>query len=301
MNNKTLGKLIIRTTFFYDLDPLQKKRIIKILKNNKKTVGFIGDGINDALALREADVGISVKNGTQIAKETADLVLLKNDLEVVKEAVSEGRKAFINILKYTKITLSSQLGDILSLIIVSIFPRITPGIPILPVQMLFKNLIYDFGQIFVSWDNVDSQQVKRPVNWDEKKIIPFALITGFVSPCFDTIFFFLIKGKVGDEKTFQTSWFIFCIIMQTLAFHIMRTEKIPFVQSQASKLLLILSASIIFVSFLLPINRQTRNLLQLSEGLDVRITTYILVLNYGYCFVLQFVKKIYIKNFKVWL
>ena len=224
------------TPVFARLNPQQKVRVIQALHRDGHVVGFLGDGINDGPALRAADVGISVDTAVDIAKESADIILLEKSLMVLEEGVLEGRKVFGNILKYIKMTASSNFGNMFSMIGASAF---LPFLPMLPVQILLNNLLYDFSQTAVASDEVDPEYLVQPRQWDLKGITRFMLYIGPISSIFDYItfavlWFVLGANSVEHQKLFQTGWFVESLLSQTLIVHIIRTGRIPFVQSWAS-------------------------------------------------------------------
>ena len=248
-----------RTTIFAKLSPMQKARIVKALKTGH-TVGFMGDGINDAPALKEADVSISVDTAVDIAKESADIILLEKDLMVLEQGIIEGRKTFANIIKYIKITASSNFGNMFSVLAASAF---LPFLPMLPIQILLLNLIYDFSCVSMPWDNVDPEYLKIPRKWTASSIGKFMIWLGPNSSVFDVttyILMFLVicpavfggaYGAAGVDNAkfmtlFNTGWFVESLWSQTLIIHMIRTPKIPFLQSQASlPVLLVTTAGII--------------------------------------------------------
>ena len=193
LSDKELFDLSKNTNVFAKLNPMQKARIVRVLKENGKTVGFMGDGINDAIALKESDVGISVDTAVDIAKESADIILLEKDLMVLEEGVIEGRKIFANITKYLKMTISSNFGNTISVMVASIF---LPFLPMLPLEILLQTLIYDITQIVIPWDKVDEEYLKVPRKWDGADIVKFTVIVGPTSSIF-------------DQTTFLLMWFVF--------------------------------------------------------------------------------------------
>jgi len=224
------------TPVFARLNPQQKVRVIQALHRDKHVVGFLGDGINDGPALRAADVGISVDTAVDIAKESADVILLEKSLLVLEEGVIEGRKVFGNILKYIKMTASSNFGNMFSMIGASL---LLPFFPILSVQVLLNNLLYDFSQTAVASDEVDAEYLAKPRQWDLKGIMRFMFYIGPISSIFDYVTFGVLWFVVGANtlehaKLFQTGWFIESLLSQTLIVHVIRTGRIPFVQSWAS-------------------------------------------------------------------
>jgi Mg2+-importing ATPase len=221
---------------FARLNPQQKVRVIQALHRDNHVVGFLGDGINDGPALRAADVGISVDTAVDIAKESADIILLEKSLLVLEEGVIEGRKVFGNILKYIKMTASSNFGNMFSMIGAS---ALLPFLPMRPVQVLLNNLLYDFSQTAVASDEVDADYLAKPRQWDLQAIKRFMLTIGPISSIFDYATFALLWFVLGanameHQKLFQTGWFVESLLSQTLIVHIIRTGRIPFVESHAS-------------------------------------------------------------------
>ena len=248
MDAAELGLAVERGNIFAKLSPDQKKRIIAALRANGHVVGFMGDGINDAPAMREADVSISVDSAVDVAKESADIILLEKSLLVLEEGVVEGRKTFANIIKYIKMTASSNFGNMFSVLAASAF---LPFLPMLPLQILILNLIYDMSCIAVPWDNVDEEYLRKPKKWDASSIGTFMIWIGPTSSVFDittyVLMFFVIcpavlggaYGAPGVDGVafaalFHTGWFVESLWSQTLVIHMIRTRKIPFLQSRAS-------------------------------------------------------------------
>jgi len=242
------------TQVFARLNPQQKVRVIQALHRDNHVVGFLGDGINDGPALRAADVGISVDTAVDIAKESADIILLEKSLLVLEEGVLEGRKVFGNILKYIKMTASSNFGNMFSMIGAS---ALLPFLPMLPVQVLLNNLLYDFSQTAVASDEVDPEYLAKPRQWDLKSITRFMFCIGPISSIFDYAMFALMWFVLGantpaEQKLFQTGWFVESLLSQTLIVHIIRTGRIPFVQSMASLPLTITGVAICLIGVILP-------------------------------------------------
>lgn len=254
MSDEELAAEIETTHIFARLSPSDKQRIIQLLRAKGHVVGFMGDGINDAPALRAADVGISVDSAVDIAKESADIILLEKSLMVLEEGVLEGRKVFSNILKYIRMGASSNFGNMFSVLGASAF---LPYLPMLPMQILTNNLLYDFSQVPIPTDNVDKEQITKPRPWSMKEIARFILFIGPISSIFDytTYFVMLYVFNCWDPtraSLFQTGWFVESLMTQTLIIHIIRTNKIPFLQSMPSVPLILTSAIIMGVGILLP-------------------------------------------------
>jgi len=254
MSDPELADASFKTSLFARLSPAHKERVIRALRSKGHVVGFMGDGINDAPALRAADVGISVDTATDIAKESADLILLEKDLMVLEGGVTEGRKVFANILKYIRMGASSNFGNMFSVVGASAF---LPFLPMAPIQVLTNNLLYDFSQVPIPTDAVDEEQVSRPRPWDIGEIKRFIFFVGPISSIFDytTFFVMLWVFKCWDSSrasVFQTAWFVESLMTQTLVIHVIRTNRIPFLQSRASLPLTITTLSIMTLGAWLP-------------------------------------------------
>jgi P-type Mg2+ transporter len=254
MTDAELAANTERTSLFARLSPAHKQRIIKALQSQGHVVGFLGDGINDAPALRCADVGISVDTAVDIAKESADAILLEKNLLVLEEGVLEGRKVFANILKYIRMGASSNFGNMFSVLGASIF---VPFLPMAPIQILTNNLLYDFSQVPIPTDDVDPEQIAKPRPWSMGQISRFILFIGPCSSIFDYTTFFIMLYIFGcwdptNAKLFQTGWFVESLLTQTLIIHIIRTNRIPFLQSMASWPLIVTSIFIMIVGTWLP-------------------------------------------------
>ncbi|HVB56748.1 MAG TPA: magnesium-translocating P-type ATPase [Candidatus Acidoferrales bacterium] len=254
MADAELAEAADRTVLFARLSPAHKERVIRALRDTGHVVGFMGDGINDAPALRAADVGISVDSATDIARESADLILLEKNLMVLEEGVKEGRKVFANIIKYIRMGASSNFGNMFSVLGASAF---LPFLPMTPIQVLTNNLLYDFSQVPIPSDAVDEEQVTRPRPWNIGEIKRFILFIGPISSIFDytTFFVMLYLFNCWDPSRaplFQTGWFVESLMTQTLIIHVIRTNKIPFLQSRASLALTATTISIMALGVWLP-------------------------------------------------
>jgi len=267
MTDDELSKIVEETTIFAKLSPMQKSQIIKALRSKGHVVGFLGDGINDAPAMRASDVGISVDSAVDIAKESADIILLEKSLTVLEEGVIEGRKIFGNIMKYLAITTSSNFGNVFSVLVASAF---LPFLPMQPLQILFLNLVYDISMSTVPWDKLDKEYIKKPRQWDAGKISSFMLWFGPISSIFDIttyiLMFFLVGPKViGNSylllpeslklqfaSLFQTGWFVESLWTQTMVVHMLRTEKMPFIQSTASWPLMLFTSLGVTIGTIIP-------------------------------------------------
>ena len=296
-----LSERVMETTIFAKLSPMDKARIVKNLKAQDHVVGFMGDGINDALALREADVGISVDTGVDLAKEAADIILLEKNLLVLEKGVIEGRKTFGNIIKYIKMTSSSNFGNVFSILIASAF---LPFLPMLPVQLLIQNLLYDISQISIPWDTMDKEFLVNPRKWDAGTISKFMIFIGPISSIFDVITFivmwYVFKANCdANQALFHSGWFVVGLLTQTLIVHMIRTEKIPFIQSRASFPVIAMTVFIMLIGLCVPF-------LPISASiglvpLPLSYFPWLIGILFAYCLLTQFCKKLYIKKFKSWL
>jgi Mg2+-importing ATPase len=252
MNEAQLAEAAETNTVFAKLSPSHKERIIHALQSRGHVVGFLGDGINDAPALKAADVGISVDCAVDIAKESSDIILLENSLLVLQDGVMEGRRVFGNIIKYIKMAASSNFGNMFSVLGASIF---LPFVPMLPIQVLTNNLLYDFSQTAIPTDEVDAEWLTRPRKWAIGELRRFIIYIGPISSIFDYATFFImlyIFKCWNNPALFHTGWFVESLFTQTLIIHVIRTNKIPFLQSRASKALIFTSLVIVAIGGLLP-------------------------------------------------
>jgi Mg2+-importing ATPase len=301
MSDALLADAAERTTIFAKMSPLQKSRVIRALKSKGHTVGYLGDGINDAAALKDADVGISVDTAVDIAKESADIILLEKSLLVLEEAVIEGRKTFANIIKYIKMTASSNFGNVFSVLIASIF---LPFLPMLPIQLLVQNLLYDVSQVSIPWDDVDQDYLKQPRKWDAGGIARFMVFIGPISSIFDVVTFLLMwhvfgANTVEKQALFQSGWFVVGLLTQTLIVHMIRTQHIPFIQSRAATPVILLTASIMAFGIYLPFSSLGEHLGMVP--LPLSYFPWLAGILLSYCVLTQVVKRIYIRRFAQWL
>jgi Mg2+-importing ATPase len=254
MDDAQLAGAVDQYTVFARLAPAHKQRIIKALQSKGHVTGFMGDGINDAPALKSSDVGISVDSAVDIAKESSDIILLENSLLVLEQGVVEGRKVFGNIIKYIKMAASSNFGNMFSVVGASAF---LPYLPMLPIQVLTNNLLYDFSQTTIPTDNVDSEWLIKPRKWAIDEIRRFILFIGPISSIFDYVTFYVMWVVFHCEHNaalFHTGWFVESIFTQTLIIHVIRTNKIPFLQSRASWPMIMTSVIIVIVGAWLTIS-----------------------------------------------
>jgi len=301
LSDEALGELAEQTTVFAKLSPNQKARIVAALKARKHTVGFLGDGINDATALHESDVGISVDSGVDIAKEAADIILLEKSLLVLERGVVEGRRTFGNIVKYIKATASSNFGNVLSVIIAS---AVLPFLPMLAIQLLVQNLLYDLSQIAIPWDRMDEEFVKRPRQWDARSIATFTLYVGPISSLFDIATFAILwygfgASTIATQSLFQSGWFVEGLLTQTLIVHTIRTERIPFIQSTAVAPVVLLTLLIMACGVWLPFSPLAPALR--LQALPVAYFPWVAAILVIYCALTQFMKSFYIQRFGKWL
>jgi len=234
MSETELAEAVGGTSVFARLAPAHKEHIIRALQSKGHVVGFMGDGINDAPALKKADVGISVDSAVDIAKESSDLILLENSLLILEAGVLEGRRVFGNIIKYIKMAASSNFGNMFSVVGASAF---LPFLPMLPIQVLTNNLLYDFSQTPIPTDGVDPEWLARPRKWEIGLILRFILVIGPLSSVFDYVTFYVLLHVFNcwhNPALFHTGWFVESLFTQTLIIHVIRTDKIPFLQSWAS-------------------------------------------------------------------
>ena len=316
LNDQELGRLAEDITVFAKLSPQQKARVVRVLREKGHTVGYMGDGINDAAAMQAADVGISVDTAVDIAKETASVVLLEKDLMVLEQGVLEGRRTYANMMKYIKMTASSNFGNMFSVLAASAF---LPFLPMASLHLILLNLIYDVCCTAMSWDNVDPEYLKAPRKWEAKGIGRFMLWMGPTSSVFDIATYLLLYfvvcplatgGQLYPQLTdpaaqalyvalFQTGWFVESMWTQTLVIHMLRTEKLPFVQSRASVPVALLSLAGIALVTAIPFT-------PLAAPLEMAALppVYFLLLGIlvaGYMLLVTAVKKLYVRRYGQWL
>ena len=300
LNDYELGKLVEDVNIFARMNPMQKERVVSTLRKNGHSVGYMGDGVNDAPALTSSDVGISVDGGTDIAKESSDIILLEQNLEVIHNGVIEGRKVYGNILKYMKLALSQDFGDVFSILIASIF---LPFLPLLPIQMLIQDFIVELSQIGIPYDNVDESFIRKVKKWDIKSIGRFMVIFGVISSITDVIaflvFWFILKyNSMSLQSYFQTAWFIECIVSETLMIFYIRTDHIT--KSRPSNKLLLLTFLTIVATIIVPM------ILSFTQDFNfviLPVIYYLYLIGFVvlYGIIAQIVKNIYIKKYGEWL
>ena len=311
LRDEELAEIAESYNVFVKLNPQQKQKITSLLRENGHTVGFLGDGINDAPAMKAADVGISVDTAVDIAKESADVILLEKDLMILEQGILSGRETFGNIMKYIKATASSNFGNMFSVLIASSF---LPFLPMLPLQILFLNLIYDISCISIPWDRMDKEYLEKPKKWTASSIGKFMIWLGPTSSVFDIttylLMYFVICPTVlgGDFHSlsseqqaafiaiFHAGWFVESLWSQTLVLHALRTPQIPFIQSRGSFIMTVITTMGIITGTLLPFTNFGKNL-----GLGILPNQYwlwLVVTIFAYLILVTLVKKVYIQRYQ---
>ncbi len=296
-----LAEVAQRTTVFAKLSPMQKSRVVRALQRSGHTVGYLGDGINDAPALRDADVGISVDTGADIAKESADIILLEKSLLVLEEGVVLGRRTFGNIIKYIKMTASSNFGNMFSVLGSSV---LLPFLPMLPIHLVVLDFTYHISQLSIPWDNLDDEYLKVPRRWNAGDIGRFMVCVGPISSIFDYSTFALLwfiyhATTPAHQSLFQSGWFMESLLTQTLIVHMIRTQKIPFIQSTASAPVLLLTTLAMAAGVVLPFSGLGRGIGM--QALPLSFFPWLVLTLLSYCALTQVLKMVYIRRFKMWL
>ncbi len=293
-----LARLLKKNNIFVKLSPIQKARIVRVLKEQGNVVGYMGDGINDAPSLTNSDVGISVDTAVDIAKESADIILLEKDLKVLAEGVREGRRSFANLMKYIKMAISFNFAEATSVIIASVF---LPFLPITPVQLLVQGLLYDFGQFTLPFDNVDEEYLQRPQKLSIKSLKQFMLFMGPVSSILDIVIFICLWFVFGvrEATLFQTIWFAYGNVENLFGMHMIRTAKIPFVQSNASKMVYASSILLAIVTVVLPYTFLGEMIGLVA--IPFKFLPLIIGMPIVFCIISLFAKKFYIKKYGEWI
>ena len=294
----SLKRLLKKNNIFAKLSPIQKARIVRVLRDAGNVVGYMGDGINDSPSLINSDVGVSVDTAVDIAKESADIILLEKDLHVLLDGVKEGRHTFANLMKYIKLATSFNFGEVVSVIIASV---LLPFLPETPIQLLVEGLLYDFGQLTLPLDNVDEEYLNKPKKFEIKSLKNFMLFMGPVSSCFDLIVFALVwfTFDIHEAAVFQTIWFTYSVVSNLVGMHVIRTAKIPFKQSHASKAVYFSSILLSIIAMIVPFTFLGRAIG--LTALAPKYFTVIIGVPILYCFVAIFAKKIYIKKYGEWI
>lgn len=301
MNEAEMKQAARSCNVFSKLTPLQKTQIIHLLQEQKNTVGFLGDGINDAAALRQADIGISVDSAVDIAKESADIILLEKDLMVLEDGVLEGRRTFGNITKYIKMTASSNFGNMLSVMVASAF---LPFLPMMPIHLIVQNLLYDLSQTTIPFDRMDAEYLCGPKRWDASDLSRFMLCIGPISSIFDIATYLLLWHVFGcnapeHQALFQSGWFVEGLLSQTLIVYMIRTRKVPFIQSNASLPVILLTCLIVCVGIIIPFTPFGHSIGLVS--LPPSYFPWLIGILLSYCILTQVVKMWYVKRFGRWL
>ena len=301
MDETILKERVKTTTCFSKLTPLQKTQIISILQEQKNTVGFLGDGINDAAALRQSDIGISVDSAVEIAKESADIILLEKDLMVLEDGVLEGRKTFGNINKYIKMTASSNFGNMFSVMFASAF---LPFLPMMPIHLLIQNLLYDISQTTIPFDRMDPEFLRKPRKWDASDLKRFMIYIGPISSIFDIVTYLVMWHVFGcnspeHQSLFQSGWFIEGLLSQTLIVHMIRTRKIPFIQSRATWPVIGMTTLVMVIGIVIPFTSFGASIG--LQALPLSYFPWLVGILLSYCVLTQLVKNWYIRKFSGWL
>jgi Mg2+-importing ATPase len=301
MSDMELEQAAEETTLFAKLNPLQKARIIAALKRRGHTVGFLGDGINDAPALREADAGVSVDTAADIAKESADIILLEKSLMVLEEGVELGRQTYGNTIKYIKMTASSNFGNVFSVLVASVW---LPFLPMLAIHLLIQNLLYDISQVGIPFDRMDEEYLETPRKWQVTDLSRFMLLIGPVSSIFDIttfcVMYYVFAANTPEmQSLFQSGWFIEGLLSQTLIIHMIRTAKVPFFESKATPPLIALTTCVMAVGIAVPFSP-----LGTAVGmvpLPLAYFPWLVGTLLCYCLLMQCMKRWYIRRFGMWL
>ncbi|MCH4020122.1 MAG: magnesium-translocating P-type ATPase [Erysipelotrichaceae bacterium] len=302
MDDAGLSKAVENTNIFARLSPMQKKRVVDMLRKNGHVVGYMGDGVNDAPSLHSADVGISVDNATDVAKASSDIILLEKSLDVILDGVKEGRRISGNIIKYIKMALSSNFGNVFSVLIASLF---LPFLPMMPLQILIQNLVYDFTQIAIPWDNVDPEFLKQPHQWTMRSLTSFMNVMGGVSSCFDVLtflclWFVLGFNSISMQSYFQTGWFVEGLISQIMIVQFIRTARRPIIDSHCDVRLAFASILGIIAAILIPyMFCSLPN--SVFVALPYQYYIYLVIILILYSATIEVVKKFYIRKFGSWL
>ncbi|TCM66496.1 Mg2+-importing ATPase [Acinetobacter calcoaceticus] len=297
MSDDELKDAVEKYQIFAKLSPMHKERVVLQLKANGHVVGFMGDGINDAAALRSADIGISVDSAVDIAKESADLILLEKSLMILEQGVLEGRRTFANMLKYIKMTASSNFGNVFSVLVASAF---LPFLPMLPIHLLVQNLLYDVSQIAIPFDHVDEEALQQPQRWQPQEIGRFMIFFGPISSIFDILTFALMwyvfaANTPEQQSLFQSGWFVVGLLTQTLIVHMIRTAKIPFIQSRAALPLFIMTGLVMCIGVFLVMGPLAEYFK--LQALPLSYFLYLPFILLGYMVLIQLMKSFYIKRY----
>ncbi len=301
MNDGQLKNACRKAQLFAKLNPLQKKRIVETYQDLGHVVGYMGDGINDAPPLKQADVGISVDTAVDIAKEVADIILLEKNLNVLDEGVIEGRRTFANMNKYLKMAISGNFGNMISVLIASLA---LPFLPLKPVHILVQNILNDFAQFGMPYDNVEKEYIEKPMKWDIGSLKQFMVYFGLTSTlldilCFLVLWFVFGYNSIEKAESFQCGWFMFGVISQTLVIHTIRTHKLPFISGRAGKELLISTSAIVIITLILGLT-DIAYILDMSP-LPYTYILWLVILMVVYLVITQIIKNIFISRYEKWI
>ena len=293
-----VARLLRKNNIFAKMSPIQKARIVRILRDTGNVVGYMGDGINDSPSLSNSDVGVSVDTAVDIAKESADIILLEKDLKVLLDGVDEGRRTFANLLKYIKLATSFNFGEVLSVIVASVA---LPFLPETPIQLLVEGLLYDFGQMTLPFDNVDKESLRRPKKFDIKSLKNFMLFMGPISSAFDLLVFVSLWFVLGvrGAAVFQTIWFSYSIVSNLAGMHMIRTAKVPFFQSNAHKAVYASSILLSIIGLILPFTFVGRMIGLVPIAYEY--IALILTVTVLYCMIAIIAKRSYIRKYDEWI
>jgi Mg2+-importing ATPase len=297
LDDAALARAAHTHTVFAKLSPLHKERIVRALRGDGHVVGFLGDGINDAPALRAADVGISVDSAADIAREAADIILLEKSLMVLESGITEGRRTFCNMLKYIRMTASSNFGNVFSVLAASAF---LPFLPMLPLQLLVQNLLYDVSQIAIPFDRVDAELVASPLRWHPRGIGRFMICFGPLSSVFDLLTFALMWHVFGartpeQQSLFQSGWFVVGLLTQTLVVHLIRTPRLAILRNVAAFPLLASTALIMAAGVFLPMGPVAGSFQM--QALPAAFFPWLLAILAAYAALVTVVKRWYVGRF----
>ena len=301
MSDEELADACNKCYVFSKLTPMQKKRIVSVMQSQGHTVGYMGDGINDSPPLKQSDVGISVDTAVDIAKEVADIILLEKDLQVLEEGVMEGRRTFANMNKYLKMAISGNFGNMISVVIASLA---LPFLPLKPVHILVQNILNDFAQLGMPFDNVEEEYIEKPKKWNLDGIRKFMVYFGLLSTlmdviCFAVLYYVFKYNRIEMADWFQGGWFMFGVISQTMVIHTIRTHKIPFIQTNASKQLYISSIAVVIVTLIIGLS-DIALIFDMGKNPPVYVL-WIFIMMVIYLLLAQLIKNIYIKVNKEWI
>ena len=301
LTDDALARAAETTDVFAKLTPDQKSRVVSVLRGNGHTVGFMGDGINDAAAMKSADIGISVDTAVDIAKESADIILLEKDLMVLEDGVLEGRKTFGNINKYIKMTASSNFGNMFSVMFASAF---LPFLPMMPIHLLIQNLLYDISQTTIPFDRMDPEFLRKPRKWDASDLKRFMIYIGPISSIFDIVTYLVMWHVFGcnspeHQSLFQSGWFIEGLLSQTLIVHMIRTRKIPFIQSRATWPVIGMTTLVMVIGIVIPFTSFGASIG--LQALPLSYFPWLMGILLSYCVLTQLIKNWYVRRFSSWL